>query len=461
MRKTGRVSNLDLFRSWVSGGRGALFCLVLLHVLVTSMGQRARADIFTAVDAEGLAFISPDYSNTRESQFGLIGATVKSYNAEADVFRIDLRGRYAVGTPVLSYLNLKEIYFSINVNNQAKLHFGRKRQSWSLLDEEWNLGLFQPQFRWNTVLPETQGLTGVFWSLQNGPWDLTLFGSPLFIPDQGPSYELKDGVFQSSNPWFQAPPSEVLIGDRLRPIDYQVTTPNMADIAFQTSFGAQIRFAQEHGFFAQASGLYKPSHQLALSYMGFLVADRVKADVTPQTYRENIVALDLGYESEAVLLALSGVYLRAQPPKSLPQYTQPTISDATLVQPLTEIRWTDHLKTRISGFWTHGGEVQETGPDASPDRPALTNKFLYRGAYQLSIIYVDTFFRQLRYRTELQWLEVEKNQMQRIKSLNVIDFKGPWKLNFDFVLVETNDESTPVSNFRNLDQIWLGASYVF
>ena len=135
----------------------------LLVMLFLGLNSIASAEILTTVQGQGLSFISPDYENTQTSTFGFFGATIKSYKSENDVFKINLTGMYAVGHPVLSYMNLREIYFTYSIDESSNMHIGRKINVWSEVDRRWHLGFFQPEFRWNSLSPETQGLTGLFW----------------------------------------------------------------------------------------------------------------------------------------------------------------------------------------------------------------------------------------------------------------------------------------------------------
>jgi len=43
---------------------------------------------------------------------------------------------------------------------------------------------------------------------------------------------------------------------------------------------------------------------------------------------------------------------------------------------------------------------------------------------------------------------------------NKIDLRGPWAFTADLILIETADDANLNMNaYRNLDQLWIGASY--
>ncbi len=443
--------------------------LQIVSLLVICLGaffksNLAQADLLGSVEVKGLSFISQDYENTKSSNFGFFGATLKSIKAEDDIFKINLSGLYAVGTPVLSYLNVREIYFTIPIDSTSQIHIGRKLNNWSNVDDRWNLGFFQPQFRWNSLNPENQGLTGFFWEKKNQNYDFQLFASPIFIPDQGPGYELKAGQFESNNPWFQSPAQNILFQNQLLPIDYQIQNPNTADTVLQTSFGFQLKYGEKMGLFANLSGMYKPSHQIAFAYRGVLVTDRVKITVLPKTYYENVLAADMGYKETWGAVDFSVLYLRPQSPKYETEetnYNKPIITESTSFGPHVKLNIDDQFSVNLNGLYVSGDEIIEVGPDANPNRPSLTTQFIYTSAYEVSLSYIQIFRQHFKLSSQLIWRQAEKNQLKILTSKNTIDLKGPWQFLFDFMLVETSDDSTNISSYRNLDQLWIGASYDF
>ena len=121
---------------WLKTG---LFLLISIFCLV------AQSEILGEAQLQGLGFISEDFENTQHTNYGFLGVSLKSYNAQEDAFKINLKGQYAVGEPILSYLNVKEVYFTLqtqsDTQSNSKIHIGRKLNDWSRVDEKWNLGL--------------------------------------------------------------------------------------------------------------------------------------------------------------------------------------------------------------------------------------------------------------------------------------------------------------------------------
>lgn len=452
-----------------------LYCRFLAIMIFFGLSSIAQAEVSTQLSVESLNFISPDYGTTQDKSFSFIGASIrtpKNTSKQISIFNIDLEAKYAVGKPVLSYTNAREIYFfqeSENVN----ISYGRRLHAWSQLEEAWDLGFFQPQFRWNSIDPSAQGLVGIFLdnqefnsslsSPQNLRW--TLFGSPLFVPDQGPGYELKQGQFEASNPWFSPPPQNVEFNGQIVPIDYSVHIPQTNEVLFQSIYGAQIGYQFDSGAYVQTSFISKPSHQIALTYKAVLSADRVKADIIPKMYREQNIAFDIGYRQDWGSLGV--MFLSNNPDQVIPDanYNYPEIKSSVSLGPQVKLNL-GQFRLFGAGLMVSGGEVIDRGPDAGQVTKSLTTKFMYKTAYQLGALYKGRLSRHTTVQSEVNWTEGTKSAIKILKIKNKLNFYRSFGLYVDVLLVETEDsaastETTNVTHLQNLDQVLLGASYEF
>lgn len=433
--------------------------LYIILISIICFSSVSHSEIKTSLLAQGLSFLSPDYESTGKKTFAFFGATIRSDSKSQDAFKINLTGQYAVGDSILSYLNIREIYFTYKIDDKSQIHMGRKLQNWSSLDTIWNMGVYQPQFKWNPLTPENQGLTGLFWNKNDGGLGLTLFASPIYIPDQGASYELKDGQFAASNPWFQAPPQNIKFQGQILPIDYEIAKPETSDVIFQTQYGAQLRLGEGKGYFANMAGIYKPSNQLALGYKGVLVTTRVRVDVTPKIYFENAYSADFGYRQDWGVVQLSLLYSKPQNPTFEPSFNAPQFEQS--------LSWGPQLFYRYKPFEfflgyldTTGGSVTDVGPDASPDRQSLSQRFLYKQAIQAQVTYTDIFWNQVKLDSTFQFKTSSKEGFRQIRFKNAFNIRGPWAFWLDFLLIDTNSSiPTNIEAYKSSDQVWLGASY--
>ena len=432
---------------------------LFLLLVVLFFTSAACAEITSQLEVSSLNFISSDYASDQEKSFLFVGAQIKSENAETDVFKINLSGKYTSKNSVLSYINIKEIYFTNVIDSTASLHIGRKLQVWSAADEKFNLGSYQPQFRWNPLDIESQGLFGVFYEKSFGSWKINLFGTPVYIPDQGPAYEVKDGKFEASNPYFTPPPQNIIFQNVILPIDYNIIKPEVSEVVKQTGFGLKLDF-QNDNFEASLAGSYKPSNQFAFGYKGILVTNRVRVDIQPKTYYEKLTSLDVATKWQGGKAGVAAIYTEAENPDYEANYNYPEFVPNTTVVPYIRFEF-EPIDLEIAVLNIDGGDIKELGPDANPDRQPLTQKYLYTQAYQISAQLRSNWGDKLKLTTKLEFREAEKNLLQTLKLKNIFDIHGPWKMNLDMFLVETSSDASTVSNYRNLDQVWAGASYEF
>ncbi|MCB0362893.1 MAG: hypothetical protein KDD35_09225, partial [Bdellovibrionales bacterium] len=169
------------------------------------------------------------------------------------------------------HLTLPQAYVGWN-NQSDSFHFGvgRKLENWSLLDEEWKMGLWQALFRWDPLKAEEQGLIGLFAHLKQDQWELALFGSPVFFPDQGPQFALAGGVFRSGNRWFLPPQDKIEVFEKESPIYYKLVEPSLGEVVFHPSWALLLRHGKlDSGFWWQASYGHKPMNQLHLGVEGY------------------------------------------------------------------------------------------------------------------------------------------------------------------------------------------------
>lgn len=425
-----------------------------------TLGSLSRSEMRVLLRAEGLSFISPDYENTEQKTFGFFGASLLPDSKKTDIVIVNLTGLYAAGQPALSYLNIRELYFNYQIDASSKFYFGRKINNWSQLDSEWNIGFFNPQFRWNALAPEHQGLTGLFWDKKQAMWELSLFASPFYIPDQGPGYELKDGKFQNSNPFFSSPPQNVSFQNGvILPIDYELEKPETSEVVFQTLYGAQLHLGEKQGFFANVSGMHKPANQLSLGYKVVGVVDRVRINVLPKVYTETNLAADLGYRDDWGALNFSVLHSNPKAAAYDAGFNAPEFEESLSYGPQLSLDLKP-FSIQMAYLDTTGGDVKDIGPDASSDRQALSQRFLFRQAFQIQLSHADVFLNSFRLDTSFQYRQSEKDEFKQIRFKQRLNIRGPWAFWIDALLIETAEEtSSNMEPYRNLDQVFLGVTY--
>lgn len=442
---------------------------IILAAFIVLLAQPSLASLKSSFKADGLGFVSENFSNTPSSNFSLIGVNLKSVQSENDFLKVNINGAYAVGYPIMSYLNIKELFinskFEHSASTQSQILLGRRLYLWSEADQEWNLGSFQPQFRWNPVNPTQQGLTGLFWQMKSSNWGFLVFGSPIFIPDQGASYELKNGQFQNTSPWFKNPPQNLHFYGENLPIEYDVQAPPLSDIVYQQSYGVQLALEGELGFYSRVSGQYRPSHQMALGYQANVIsAISVQVEVQPKTYYENVVGLDLGFKNKNHHANVSLIQSRPQDVEFAVDFTKPVLKESNVAAASYEVQ-TDfkkfELRSKASYLRIVGDDVKDQGADAAEARGSLSWKYLYNEAARLTLSGKYFASKNLIMTSTATWTQSLSTSYKQLDLSNRIDFRGPWYFNLDLFFVSSDDERSPTFAFKDLDQVWVGAGYEF
>ncbi len=210
---------------------------------------------------------------------------------------------------------VNEVYFGVPeafvewriLPKKLRLTTGRQKRHWSWLDEEFGLGVWQPQLRWDYLRPRQQGLIGVFLDWELTPkWQLTLFASPVFLPDQGPNYRLRNGQFTSSNRWFMPPQSQLLLQTSSQmqtdvPLQFTINRPATESVVLNSSFGMSLQYRQDV-YWSNLSYAYKPRSQIHIgvecSQCATLPEDaqplNVEAVIHPRIVKHHVLTMESG-----------------------------------------------------------------------------------------------------------------------------------------------------------------------
>lgn len=431
------------------------------------VAQPAFAQIRSEMTIFNDAFISPAFQATQKTSYQFVGAQLKTEEKSTDALVMDVEGAVAIGTPVLNYLNISEFYFAKEMSEDQTLTIGRKKMMWSQVDARWDLGVWEPVFKWNPLSPERQGLIGLFWDVKRKNFAITLFASPLFLPDQGPSYEIQNGDFVKSSPWFPRPPDMIHIFNETTQIEYRMKRPSESQVAFQASYGAKISLGDPQKLFFQVSQIYKPSNQLAIGYDGILniSKDRGVIDLLPQVVYHSMTGADLSYNTGVVKVGVSVLHDRPKQETAFePQWTHPVYEDALLASGSID------LETRFFAFHFQrieisGGNVADRGPLADPKRRPLMTRYPFKQANEFGVSAHASFSKFRRITGNLSYTQSDKNDFSMVKMNAGLKLSKLWNIYLEMQLVDagilTVDNQNEISQYVNNDRLLIGATYVF
>jgi hypothetical protein len=421
----------------------------------------AHANWVGGISLEQSRFLSTDYQATEDQAYSFFGFRVK--NETGENFKIDFRGQYAVGVPVLSYVDPREFYFST-----GGFSFGRKIDSWSLLDESWKMGLFQPVFKWNPLIPDQQGSLGAFYRYQDRQGGFVFFISPVFIPDQGALFEIHDGRFVKSNPWFHAPPSYVrLTPQKAEGVEYNVIKPDLVQIAMRPNLAARAFWGhQDEGPFFQLAQAYGPSHQLGVAVRGAFAipVHKFQMDILPFVYDRQLSSLDTSWAWENMRVSFSAIRENSGSAKIPDEsWTYAEYGPSTLLSPA--IHWQqNNFELTGSYLSIEGGEVRARGSASAQTSTVLPSRFMYQHAVSLQGRWEVVMKKQTGFMTSVQWIRGTDQEVFDLIRMNAhYRLNKSWLISSDLMLVKSLSDSgrSDLVNYENNDQLSLGVSYVF
>jgi hypothetical protein len=426
--------------------------------------REARLKIFSD------QFVSEYYDRTDKNSFGFVGGDFNNAFGE-NGFNLKTHGAVSPGAPVLNFLNIEEGYFK-----NGGLAVGRKKSDWSGLDDRFNIGLFQPQFRWDPLDPSAQGLTGLFWQIENeNQFGLVVFASPLYIPDQLPNFDIdENGKFISSNPFFRNPPDKVSFKGKAVPFSYQVIKPKVEEIVVNSSFAVRVYKGDlDKGFYFNTSYAYKPANQLMIGVhaselkISLASGDKAPVEVFPKAWYHNVFSTDLKYTAQNVESGIGAIYEAPENPQFDSKYSRFEYKPSLLISPFVGFK-NKYFKTTLSYL-----KIQQDKPNTVTQDES--NKDLYTSVLFPRYFFGDAFSLVLSSRIALQKSD-SITLMTKVLRGAEADFTL-WNFNlqyffqrrfqvyggFEFINVgdEVAANEIPLKTYRDNDMATMGVGYVF
>ncbi len=179
---------------------------------------------------------------------------------------------------------------------------GRFYQTNLNMDAIWGLGIVEPQFRGDPLIPLHQGLTGVSGWAELGGVKFSLFASPLSFPDTGTAYEIQEGEVVSSSHWFTQAPRTVIYQGQIVPLSYNLNINNRFDLLINTTLIGAVQ-TKVYGWNFELHGGVMPSSQFFLEVdpKARVNSDNnsfIEANVVPRLVPKTILALKLNKQYE-------------------------------------------------------------------------------------------------------------------------------------------------------------------
>jgi hypothetical protein len=377
-----------------------------------------------------------------------------------------------------TFVDVRNAYTSLKVSEaQTEVVAGRHLYDWSLVDETWHLGEWQPLFAMDPLRSEELGLTGFFVNPSWGPADLLIFFTPLFLPNTDPTVQERNGALVSDSRWFMQPSQSATLLGQTTPINYSLSVPPLTSLTAQPGSGARLRVGhRENGPWGAVAYGYKPINELQVKYNANLSSDGVSsADVVPVVAYEHLLSGDVGYSTGRYNVALS--YLSDAPDTSLPvngpyqDYWQQQPSPMSIYSVHTQLNLTKESPKPVSvlsmDYLRVFSNITYDVDSAGVPRMAI---FPYRTQFSNAL--------KVGFKTQIWWAkkkwDLGISQLRDFEQLgNVFQAQAGVHLSSRLALNAGLDSLSPddpsagntdprfINKFRANDRIYTGADYVF
>ena len=375
------------------------------------------------------------------------------------------------------YYGIPEAYFGEAQSDAMGIRWtvGRQKRHWSHFDEEFGMGIWQPQLRWDYLNPIQQGLTGLFFDFApTRSVSLSFFASSLFLPDQGPNFHMRDGQFASSNRWFWSPRLTAHIFNQTPPVSYSVDMPPLSDVVFQPSLGGQLRFeSRSTPWWGQVAYAYKPMNQLHLGYecnkcvgLGNLGPT---ATIHPSVLMHRVATAEVGLQDENQRGWVSVTSDVPTSPKGPQEWAQSSYSDvvfagASYAHFMSLLNRPGWLKVS----YLRSFETQKTQPQNSLLEGTVESsldRFPYKEivAAEWEWVLKQTAKNQLNWRTRYTYSIPERGSWIS-SQLWLRQQNWSWNLSLDILGSQVDPNSSNeglFTRYRENDRFTGGVSYVF
>lgn len=268
-------------------------------------------------------------SKLNQSQLLLAGLDL-NYKSSGQLFnsKLDFQaGRYLDLNN--SFLAVQEIFAQLNWSTseeQNKQNFeisvGRKKENWSDIDQNWQLGLWEPKFNGDMLRPLNQGLSGLFINTNNNYFEFVAYASPIFVPTMNPDISEKNGELTSDSRWYRTPSQNGEVLDKDKKFYYSISMPQIEKLIMNPGAGAKLRIGnKDSGPWISANFARKPINSLFVQYdynlyLNASIQSEPLVEVQPVVSYHRLFGSDIGWKFNEGQVSVS--YLGDEPETEKP-----------------------------------------------------------------------------------------------------------------------------------------------
>ena len=224
---------------------------------------------------------------------------------------------------------------------------------WSVMDEVWEMGLWQSQINWDYLLPQQQGLAGLFLTVVKEPWLLTGYASGLFLPDHGPAVNMtSQGKIHSGSRWFVPPQSNFVLFNQTIDSLYWMEESYLKNILLNDSYAVRFRFGDLSRQWISASYALKPVNQIYFTIDSGLSIKETAINniIYYQLFNHTLKSLDVGIREKYLSIVLSIMHEEPESPPPLKGRIVPVLPEGLFFSSHARVHFPTSFIVRFFDF---------------------------------------------------------------------------------------------------------------
>jgi hypothetical protein len=281
-----------------------LYLFILIFAVASNLGNSGSAWAMGEFIFDSSSFMRESSQRPNSSSFFIIGPNLEMESKQLES-RVDLKVYAFLPDAASTTAEAQNLYLSTHKDlmNGHQITVGRKRIDWSMVDDVWSMGLWQPRFLWDPLRPMQVGLFGAFYQYESANWRVLGFATPVSIPERGTPLYQQSGQIRSYGAWFNPLPEQINLdiggGPTLLPIQYQLNMPGTQKMVMRPGSALQVRYGGKSRIWSSLTAGVLPVNQTDLSgtfqVIGAGTSSYLNANVSVRFLAHQVAMWELGY----------------------------------------------------------------------------------------------------------------------------------------------------------------------
>ena len=264
-----------------------ILCFLFFIGIAESQAQSRDSQIRLSLLTDNQFYLSP---KSREEQLNIYANIGSELYMQEEYkywfYNLDSKLQVSLDQSDQNYISIPSAHIGWHLKNIAspypylnfiKVSIGRYIGNWSKMDNQWQLGLWNPSNLYDPLRPKSLGIVGSAITFGGSHWHIENFIGGAFLPDERPSLKTEaSGKAISPSRWISTPSSSISFFEKDIYSSYKVEEPYLKNVLLQTSYMGQLLLGDVNEKWISVSYAYKPLNQIFFrSNSGLSIPDSV------------------------------------------------------------------------------------------------------------------------------------------------------------------------------------------